>query len=84
MTTLYYKEETDYYNIMLCADPKFNDSRLVGSTADLHTLKTSNCVQTYNTSTNKSVGELLPILDTSGTYLTGLEIVELDWNAGSN
>ena len=84
MTTLYYKEETDYYNIMLCADPRFNDSRLVGSTADLYTLKTSNCVQTYNTSTNKSVGELLPRLDTSGTYLTGLEIVELDWNAGSN
>lgn len=83
MTTLRYIEESDCYRVILCADPRFNDARLTGTTTDLHTLQTANCIQTYNTASNNSIGELLPILDDSGMYLTNLEVVDLNWNAES-
>ena len=80
MTTLRYIEESDCYRVILCADPRFNDARLTGTTTDLHTLQTANCIQTYNTD---SIGELLPVPDDSGMYLTNLEVVDLNWNAES-
>ena len=81
MTTLGYIEESDCYRVILYADPKFNDARLAGTSIDLFMLTTSNCIQTYNNKSNNNIGELLPILDESGTYLTNLEVVELDWSA---
>lgn len=83
MTTLRYIEESDCYRVILCADPRFNDARLTGTTTDLHTLQTANCIQTYNTASNNSIGELLPVPDDSGMYLTNLEVVDLNWNAES-
>ena len=83
MTTLRYIEESDCYRVILCADPRFNDARLTGTTTDLHTLQTANCIQTYNTDSNNSIGELLPVPDDSGMYLTNLEVVDLNWNAES-
>lgn len=80
MTTLRYIEESDCYRVILCADPRFNDARLTGTTTDLHTLQTANCIQTYNTD---SSGKLLPVPDDSGMYLTNLEVVDLNWNAES-
>ena len=80
MTTLRYIEEPDCYRVILCADPRFNDARLTGTTTYLHTLQTANCIQTYNTD---SIGELLPVPDDSGMYLTNLEVVDLNWNAES-
>ena len=40
-------------------------------------------IQTYNTASNNSIGELLPVPDDSGMYLTNLEVVDLNWNAES-
>ena len=81
ITTLGYIEESDCYRVVLYADPKFNDARLAGTSIDLFMLTTSNCIQTYNNKSNNNIGELLPILDESGAYLTNLEVVELDWSA---
>ena len=83
MTMLRYIEESDCYRVMLCADPRFNDTRLIGTTTDLFILQTPNSIYNYNTTSNANVGELLPVPDESGTYLTNLEVVELDWNAES-
>lgn len=83
MTTLRYIEESDCYRVMLCADPTFNDARLTGNSTDLYELLIPNSIYTYNTTTNDSIGGLLPVPDDSGTYLTNLEVVELDWSAKS-
>lgn len=81
MTTLRSIEEDDCYRVILCADPRFNDARLSGSSIDLGSLRTLNMVHTYNTYYNYNHGELLPVPDASNQYLKGLEIVDLHWTA---